>query len=109
MTCQLHRRLQRLSQLASQVSERITIWHPRAGTDTVQVSVSTDPVAASGNGDTICSALSDLEQMLGLEPLAECGECEPLVGSCADTRAFANAEIDPVLAGPEVIYLDDTE
>jgi len=93
MTCQLHRRLQRLAQLASQVSERITIWHPRAGTDTVQVSVSTDPVAASGNGDTICSALSDLEQMLGLEPLAECRECEPLVGSCADTRAFANAEI----------------
>jgi len=85
------------------------IWHPRAGTDTVQVSVSTDPVAATGNGATICDAMSDLEQMLGLEPLSECENCEPLVGSCADTRAMANAKIDPVLAGPEVIDLNDME
>ncbi len=76
MTCQLHKRITRLTQLASQVSERITIWHPRAGCDTVQVSVSTDPVAATGNGATICEAMSDLETTLGLEPLAECGECE---------------------------------
>ena len=85
MTCQLRERLERLTQLASQVSQRITIWHPRRGKDEVQVSISTDPVAASGNGETICEALTDLEQTLGLEPL---------VGCCADSRAFANAETD---------------
>ena len=85
MTCQLRERLERLTRLASQASERITLWHPRQGSDTVQVSLTTDPVAASGNGETICEALTDLEQILGLEPL---------VGCCTDSRVLASAETD---------------
>jgi hypothetical protein len=75
MTCRLHERLMSLTQRASQVSERITIWHPRQGVDCVQVSFCSDPETESGTGKTICEALAELETKLGIVPPGECLEC----------------------------------
>lgn len=75
MTCRLQERLTRLTRIASQSSERLTIWHPHQGKDSVQVTLSTDPEQFCGDGDTICEALADLESQLNVLPPEECREC----------------------------------
>ena len=79
MTCRLQERLMRLTRRATQTSEKLTIWHPREGADTVQVTFSSDPEAFAGHGQTICEALIDLENQLGIMPPGECLECGEIV------------------------------
>ena len=79
MTCQLQSRMDHLLSLASQVNEKITIWHGRDGSDLAQITVITDqdgPV--TGQGATICEAMAALETQLAILPPAECLECGEL-------------------------------
>lgn len=76
MTCRLQKRLLMLTRTSSPANGVLTIFHPRCGRDTVRITLSTDPEILSGNGTTICEAVSDLEEQLNLLPPDECGECQ---------------------------------
>jgi hypothetical protein len=76
MTCQLHRRLDRLLTVAAQVNERLTLWRGRDDIRLCQASVVTDcEGAVTGQGTDSCLALTEREGQLRIEPLDECREC----------------------------------
>jgi hypothetical protein len=69
-------RLRRIAEKRSPSSEKIILWHPTQGRDHWQLTVTRDvDDPESGQGETLCEAITELEAKLGILPPPECDWC----------------------------------
>jgi len=78
MTCCFVRRVEQIESRIGKCALRIGDWHPTDGTRPgSQVTVLRDNGDSEyGHGASMCEALAELEQSIGIETPAECDGCE---------------------------------
>jgi hypothetical protein len=73
--CGVIDRLEAVTLHQSQAKIEIRLWKGRHGDRTARVELIADPDTLTGDGMTLCEALTNLEDQLDLEAPAECAHC----------------------------------